>query len=562
MGGKVIISVVSLILVVGVVIGAVAVVRNGHNENSSSSSSGTSMKSVTTFCDPTPFKDVCAKSVASVANNASATPKDYLIAALQATVEEVKKGLEVAEKTKIDDKNDAYHHTAVEDCKELLGYAVDELQAALTSVGDSQLHTLNDRVDELLNWLSAVYTYQASCIDEFENPEYKSAFQNGLLNATQLTNNAVDIVAGLSDLLKSFNIPVQLPQARKLLEAGSEMGHDGFPTWFQAADRKLLAHRPNRLVPNAVVAKDGSGKFRTITDALRAYPPKFAGRYIIYVKAGVYEENVIVDKKQTNVYIYGDGAGRTIVTGHKNYGIMHVQTSNTATFAALGDGFIARGMTFRNTAGPEGHQAVALRLQSDMSAVFDCSIEGFQDTLYYQVHRQFYRNCVISGTIDFIFGKGSAVIQNSLIIVRRGLPSQFNTVTADGKELQNDRTGVVLQNCRIVAGRDLGPVRFQVPTFLGRPWKQFAKTVIMQSELGDLIRPEGYRKWDGASYENTCEYLEFANRGPAANLALRNKTFKKSRGMTARDAGMYTVNAFIQGAAWLRRTGVPFVGGL
>ncbi|CAI9104865.1 OLC1v1003648C1 [Oldenlandia corymbosa var. corymbosa] len=328
MGGKVVISIVSLILVVGVVIGAVVVVRHGNSEVSGASRG--SMKSVDKFCEPAPFKDACARSLESVANNASATPKDYLIAALQATVEEVNKGLDVVGNTKIDEKNDSFHHMAVEDCKELLGYAVDELQAAITSVGNSQLHTLSDRVHDLLNWLGAVYSYQTYCIDEFEKPVYKSSIQNGLLNATRLTNNAMDIVASLSDILKSFNIPIPSTN-RKLLGA---MGHDGFPTWFQAGDRKLLAQQESgQLVPNAVVAKDGSGQFKTISDALRAYPPKgFTGRYIIYVKAGVYEENVIVDKKQTNVFIYGDGAGKTIVTGDKNYGIMHIQTSNTATF--------------------------------------------------------------------------------------------------------------------------------------------------------------------------------------------------------------------------------------
>ncbi|KAL3531567.1 hypothetical protein ACH5RR_010889 [Cinchona calisaya] len=569
--GKVAVSAVSLILVVGVIIGAVAVVRHGeeskaHNGNGSGTTS--SMKSVTTFCASTPFKDACARSVESVANNATATPKDYLMAAIQATIQEVRKAIEVTNTTKIDPKEDPFHHSALENCKELLGYAVDELQASFSTVGNSELHTLSDRVDQLLNWLSAVYSYQTSCLDGFEKAEYKNALENGMLNATQLTNNAVDIVAGISDLLKSFNNATQLNnftnQRRLLQDYEFVMGHDGFPTWFRFEDRKLLAGHHRLLTPNAVVAKDGSGRFKSISEALAAYPPNFKGRYIIYVKAGIYAENVIVDKNKPNVFIYGDGAGRTIVTGGKNFALMHIQTSNTATFAAIGDGFIARSMTFRNTAGPQGHQAVALRVMSDMAAVFDCSIEGFQDTLYYQVHRQFYRNCVISGTVDFIFGKGAAVIQNSLIIVRRGLPGQFNTVTADGKELENDRTGVVLQNCRIVADTELFKSRFQVASYLGRPWKKFAKTVIMQTEIGDHIRPEGYIKWDGEAFEKSCQYLEFANRGPGAvpPNGSRSKIFTRSRHIDPREASQYTVAAFIQGHLWLRTTGAPFTPGL
>lgn len=566
MGGKVVISVVSVILVVGVIIGAVAVVRHGEEASKNGNNTSSQMKSVTTFCESTTFKDACARSVESIANNATATPKDYLMAAIQATIEEVKKALEVTNSTnlKVDPKEDPYNHMAVEDCKELLGYAVEELQASLSTVGDSELHTLNDRVNELLNWLSAVYTYQSSCLDEFDKPELRSAMENGMVNATQLTDNAVNVVASLSELLNIKAAAAAVAAGsnhRRLLE-----DNDGFPTWFPAADRKLLAaHRRGQVVPNAVVAKDGSGRFKTISQAVAAYPPNFKGRYIIYVKAGVYEENVIVDKKQPNVFIYGDGPGRTIVTGRKNFALMHIQTSNTATFAAIGDGFIARSMTFRNTAGPEGHQAVALRVISDMAAIFDCSMEGFQDTLYYQAHRQFYRNCVICGTVDFIFGKGAAVIQNSLIIVRKGLPNQYNTVTADGKELARDRTGLVLQNCRIVADEFLFPSRFQVRTYLGRPWKKFAKTVIMQTEIGDLIPPVGYVKWDGESFEKTCEYLEFANRGPGAPKPPpngRDRNFTRSRVIDGREASQYTVASFIQGHLWLRGTGAPFTAGL
>ncbi|XP_027063762.1 pectinesterase 4 [Coffea arabica] len=568
MGGKVVVSVVSLILVVGVIIGAVAVVKHGE-DSKNNNVAGSSMKSVTTFCESTNFKDACAKSVESVANNATASPKDYLMAALNATIQEVQKALQVANATgsKVDPKQDPYNHVAAQDCQELLGYAVDELQAAFSTVGDSELHTLNDRVDELLNWLSAVYSYQSDCLDEFDKPELRSAFQNGMLNATQLTDNAVSIVASLSDLLKGFNISLGnfLPPAggRRLLQGNDVMGHEeSFPQWFPAGDRRLLAaHRRGGVLPNAVVAKDGSGQFKTISQALAAYPANLQGRYVIYVKAGIYEENVIVDKKQANVFIYGDGANRTIVTGSKNFGIMHIQTSNTATFSALGDRFMARGMTFRNTAGPEGHQAVALRIMGDLAAVFDCKMEGFQDTLYYQTHRQFYRNCVISGTVDFIFGKGSAVIQNSVIIVRKGLPNQYNTVTADGKELEKDRTGLVLQNCQIVAEDALFPVRFQVANYLGRPWKKFAKTVIMQTEIGDLIRPQGYIEWQGETFEKTSEYLEFANRGPGA-VAPRNKNFTRSRFIDGREASLYTVDIFIQGHRWLRAAGLPFTPGL
>ncbi|KAG0480368.1 hypothetical protein HPP92_011226 [Vanilla planifolia] len=107
-------------------------------------------------------------------------------------------------------------------------------------------------------------------------------------------------------------------------------------------------------------------------------------------------------------------------------------------------------MGFTNTAGPKGHQAVALRLNADTAVIYNCRIDGFQDTFYTQSGRHFVLNCVISGTIDFIFGDSQIVIQNCLIIVRRPMDNQQNTVTAQGKDTRNERTGMTIQNCRIV----------------------------------------------------------------------------------------------------------------
>ncbi|OIT02898.1 PREDICTED: pectinesterase-like [Nicotiana attenuata] len=570
MVGKIVVSLVSLILVVGVILGVVIVLHQDGDSKDDDQSTKVQMKaSVEEFCKYAEFKEACAKSLDSVAKNESATMKDYLLASIQITVDEVKKSFEVVEKTSVNNESDPYNHMAVEDCKELVQYAIEELQASYSMVGDTELHSLNDRVSELLNWLGAVYSYQSMCVDAIEKPEYKSAIEKGMVNATQLTHNAINIVAKISTVLQSFNvsIPSNLKSAdgstsksnRRLLEV-NEIGHDSYPTWFPVADRKLLARR--FVTPHAVVAKDGSGQYNTVAAALAAYPENHRGKYIVYVKAGIYEEHIIISKKQPNVFIFGNGAGKTIITGNRNFGLMKIPTQDTATFSVLGNGFVARGITFRNTAGPEGHQAVALRINGDMAAVFDCSIEGYQDTLYYQNHRQFYRNCVISGTVDFIFGRGSAVIQNSLIIARKPLAGQFNTITADGKEIALKPGGVVFQNCRVVPEVELFPVRFQLPTYLGRPWKAYSTTVFMESELGDFIRPEGWMIWQGEAFEQTCHYYEFANRGPGALINNRNTSFKNFRLISPEEAAQYTAGPWINGDLWLRHTGAPFYLGL
>ncbi|XP_015164959.1 pectinesterase [Solanum tuberosum] len=597
MVGKIVVSLVSLILLVGVIVGVVVVV-NKNGDSKEDESTKVQMKKVHEFCQATEFKDQCAKSLESVAKNESATVNDYLMAAFQTTLDEVKKGLDEAGKTNVDKEADPYNHMAVDDCKQLLQSAIEELEGALSLVGETDAESIHEYTLDLLNWIGGVYAYQSICLDAIEKPEYKSAIEKGLVNATQLTNNAISIVAKMSDVLKSFNI--QIPEGfldgnsnssphRRLLDA-NKVDQDGYPTWFPAADRKLLEKSSKGkgkgkgkggaapgggpplppvgsgpLTPHAIVAKDGSGKFKTVLEAIKAYPVNHQGRYIVYVKAGVYVEQVTIDKKQPNVFMYGDGAGKTIISCDKNYGKMRITTMNTATVGVNSEGFIAKGITFRNTAGPDGEQAVALRISGDRGAVFDCSIEGNQDTLYYQTFRQFYRNCVVSGTIDFIFGMGSAVIQNSEIILRRPRSTSKNTITADGRDVEGQITGVVLQNCKIVAEQSLFADRFKYEHYLTRPWKKFSTNVFMESEIGDLIRPEGYLIWASDKpnfFEQTCEVYEYANRGPGANTNGRSKLFKKFKVLSPQEATKYTVGTFLQANAWLPGTSAPFYLGL
>ncbi|XP_042475736.1 pectinesterase-like [Macadamia integrifolia] len=567
--GKAIVAGVSLILVVGVVVGVVAgISRSGKSTNDASgnidNNLSTGMKAVKTICEPTDYKDVCMRTLGTVANNGTANPKDFIKVAVSSTMDVVKTAMEKAT-TLSKNIDNSTQKNALADCNELLQYAVDDLQESISMVGDNELKTVNERVADLTNWLSAVVAYQQTCLDGISHPELKSAMENGgIINATELTSNALAIVTEIANILSAFNIPIDInPKSRRLLEEETTaLDGEGFPTWFSAADRKLLAARGGaQMRPNAVVAKDGSGQYKTITAALNAYPKNNKGRYVIYVKAGIYDEYITVTKDQANVFMYGDGPRKSIVTGNKsNKG--GFGTFKTASFSAIGKGFIARGMGFRNTAGPEGHQAVALRVQSDFAAFYNCRMDGYQDTLYVQTYRQFYRNCVVSGTVDFIFGDSTTVMQNCLIIARKPMDNQQNTVTAHGRAIKRETTGLVIQNSRIVPEQKLFPVRFKIPTFLGRPWKEYARTVIMESTLGDFIQPAGWMPWDTTGFaQSTCYYAEYANRGPGARTNRRVR-WKGVHVITdRREAAQFTAGPFLSGHLWLRATGAPFLLG-
>ncbi|KAF6172232.1 hypothetical protein GIB67_024854 [Kingdonia uniflora] len=574
MMGKVAAVGVSLILVVGVIVGVIASVSHNNSGNgapaASTSSSGLSagMKAVQTICAPTDYKEACISSLTPVAQNGTnVTPKVLLQAAFEATMTEVNKALDKSGSIGKGYSNDAIQKMAMEDCDELLKFAIDELQASISMVGDNDMHTISDRAAEFQNWLSAVISYQQTCLDGITNPELKSAMTNGLLNATQFTSNALAVVGEITDFLKTFNIPLPLNtssitnsiHSRRLLE--TNVDNKGYPNWLSAGDRRLLASSNNRARPNAVVAKDGSGQFKTISAAIEAYPKNHRGRYVIYVKAGVYDEYIIITKEKVNIFMYGDGPRKTIVTGRKSNAGGY-STFRTATFSAIAAGFICKSMGFQNTAGPEGHQAVALRVQSDMAVFFNCRMDGYQDTLYTQAHRQFYRNCVISGTVDFIFGDASVVIQNSLIIARKPMDNQKNTVTAHGRSERHETTGLIIHNCRIVPEQKLFAARFKTPTYLGRPWKEYSRTVVMESTLGDFINPKGWLPWAGNFALDTLFYAEYANRGQGA-VTTRRVQWKGYKVITnKREAQQFTVAPFIQGNLWLKYAGVPYLPGL
>ncbi|KAI9115315.1 hypothetical protein K1719_013634 [Acacia pycnantha] len=232
-------------------------------------------------------------------------------------------------------------------------------------------------------------------------------------------------------------------------------------------------------------------------------------------------------------------------------------TFSSATFAVFGKNFMAKDMGFRNTAGPQKHQAVALMASADQAVFYRCLIDAFQDTLYAHSLRQFYREFDIYGTVDFIFGNSAVVIQNSNILPKVPMWGQQNTITAQGKIDPNMNTGISIQNCSISPFGNLSSVQ----TYLGGPWKNYSTTVFIQSSIGDLINPSGWLPWVGNSAPDTIFYAEFQNFGPGASTNNRVK-WKGLRKFSAKQANRFTVKAFLQGDRWIPVTSTPYKSSL
>lgn len=204
---------------------------------------------------------------------------------------------------------------------------------------------------------------------------------------------------------------------------------------------------------------------------------------------------------------------------------------------------------------------MALRSGSDLSVFYKCSFEGYQDTLYAHSDRQFYRECDIYGTVDFIFGNAAVVFQNCNIYARNP-PNKTNTITAQGRIDANQNTGIIIHNSRVTAASDLRPVQGSVRTYLGRPWKQYSRTVFMKTYLDSLINPAGWMEWDGNFALNTLYYAEYMNTGPGSSTSNRVKWGGYRVLTSASEASGFIVSNFLAGNSWLPASGVPFTSGL
>ncbi|PIA50113.1 hypothetical protein AQUCO_01300687v1 [Aquilegia coerulea] len=430
-------------------------------------------------------------------------------------------------------------YNALNDCVKLYEDSEERVGRLLVSS-----YGINDK----LSWLSGVFTNHRTCLDELNYDKGSSSHfvvPQEAQNLTDLLSRALAFYGGLQsqqkeDKMTSTTLDLDINR-------GFLVSWDG---------KNSMAHY--------VVAKDGSGNFRTINEAVKALDQRNQNhhhRVVIYVKSGVYSENVEIKRNMKNVMFVGDGIDKTIVTGNRNVKD-GATTYNSATFIVAGDGFWARDITFENTAGPQNHQAVAITVASDLSVFYRCSFKGYQDTLFVHSLRQFYRDCYVYGTVDFIFGNAAAVLQNCNILVRRPMDHQGNMITAQGRDDPNENTGISIHMSHVAPAPDLEVVKGSFKTFLGRPWKKYSRTVVLKTDLDGLIHPKGWDEWKGNFALSTLFYGEYMNSGNGASTAQRVNWPGFHVLNDPREAGRFTVNSFLQGENWIHMTGVPFSPGL
>jgi pectinesterase len=285
-----------------------------------------------------------------------------------------------------------------------------------------------------------------------------------------------------------------------------------------------------------VVAGDGSGAFKTVQAAVEAAVP----HTVIHIKPGVYRELVVVPPTKHHLTFRGDDSATTVIsfdlhTGSPGPDGKPINTFGSPTVFIQADDFTAEHITFANTAGRQG-QAVALTIMGDRGIFRDCRFTGYQDTLLPQAGRQYFERCYIEGATDFIFGGSTAWFEECQIhVTAPGYITAANTT-------KDQRYGYIFHKCKITGAPGAS-------TFLGRPWRPYAATVFLNTEIADgVVRPTGWNNWNDPKREATVRYAEYGSGSPE-RVAWAKK-------LTDSDAKEYTIANVLAGLdGWNPKTG-------
>ena len=258
-----------------------------------------------------------------------------------------------------------------------------------------------------------------------------------------------------------------------------------------------------------VVARDGTGEFRTIDEAIEVCRAFMDYHKVIYIKKGTYKEKLVIPQWLQNIELCGEDRDETIITYDDHANINKMGTFRTYTLKIEANDITLKNITIENNSARLG-QAVALHTEGDRLVFINCRFIGHQDTIYTGMPytRLYFKGCYICGTTDFIFGPSTAWFEDCTI------ESLVNSYVTAASTPADAAYGYIFNNCRLIAKENVDKV------YLGRPWRDYGYTLFMNCELGTHIRPEGWHHWE-KHREQTARYLEYNNRGIGAQTQQR-----------------------------------------
>ncbi|MFS0656249.1 pectinesterase family protein [Bacillus sp. 179-C3.3 HS] len=289
-------------------------------------------------------------------------------------------------------------------------------------------------------------------------------------------------------------------------------------------------NKTNRVL---VVDQKGSGSFRTVQSAIDAIPENNQQETTIYIKNGIYQEKILLPKTKPYVSFIGEDQYKTVLT-YDDTNASTGSTTNSSSTMIRADHFYAKNITFQNTAGRDAGQAVALYVSGDRAMFEQVRVLGYQDTLYATgTGRQYYKNCYIEGTVDFIFGSATAVFKNAKI---KSLGNGYITAAST---TESQKFGYVFIDSTLERG-----TANPQSVYLGRPWRPHAAVTFLYTKMDDHIKAEGWHHWNNPENEKTARYQEYGSSGAGSSVTNR---VTWSTILTRSEASQITVQSVLGG---------------
>ena len=265
-----------------------------------------------------------------------------------------------------------------------------------------------------------------------------------------------------------------------------------------------------------IVAMDGTGNYKTVQAAFDSIPRSNSQTVTIFIRNGIYREKLHLDSSKNFVTIVGEDEFKTVLvfddhTGKVTRNGDTINTRTSASFVMRADNFTAKNITIENDAGFMAGQAVALEADGDKAQFYNCRLVGFQDVLFTnnENSRQYYKNCYVEGTTDFIFGSATVWFDHCHIHSKKNSHVTAASTPAD------HAFGYIFNECALTGDTMLHSVS------LGRPWRPFASVTYIHCYIGQHIKPEGWSNWNSTDNYKTTRYAEYDNYGPGAQISGR-----------------------------------------
>ncbi|KAK2365895.1 putative pectinesterase [Trifolium repens] len=288
------------------------------------------------------------------------------------------------------------------------------------------------------------------------------------------------------------------------------------------------------------VSQNGTGNYRTVQEAIDAVPLGNTRRTVIRISPGIYRQPLYVAKTKNFITFVGLSPEDTVLTWnntankidhHQGSKVIGNGTFGCGSTIVEGEDFIAENITFENSS-PEGSgQAVAVRVSADRCAFYNCRFLGWQDTLYLHSGKQYLKDCYIEGSVDFIFGNSTALLEHCHIHCKSA-----GFITAQSRKSPHEKTGYVFLRCVITGNGE------SAYAYLGRPWGPFGRVVFAFTYMDHCIKSAGWNNWGKVENERSACFYEYRCFGPGF---VPSKRVKWARVLKDKEAEQFLMHSFI-----------------